>query len=105
MFERVYFRYCLSEEPNYRAGTDTWCLVKAGNEVFFFFFFLKLSGKELSFIVKITWVAFMVIMLMYLHFSESWRDREISRFIVSQLETGIVIFNVLFLLSRLFAPV
>lgn len=37
VFERVYFRYCLSEEPNYRAGTDTWCLVKAGNEVFFFF--------------------------------------------------------------------
>lgn len=72
VFERVYFRYCLSEEPNYRAGTDTWCLVKAGNEVFFFF--LKLSGRELSFIIKITLVAFMMIMLMYLHFSESWRD-------------------------------
>lgn len=74
VFERVYFRYCLSEEPNYRAGTDTWCLVKAGNEVCFLFFFFKLSGKELSFIVKITWVAFMMIMLMDLHFSESWRD-------------------------------
>lgn len=65
MFLCIYFRGRLNEEAIYRAGIDTWSSIMTEDEPFFFFFFSprerELSGKELSFIIKITWVAFIMV--------------------------------------------